>query len=132
MAIISGPKLDQLVKDSREWYNRMRERLIADMERDGYAYGNVKLTEEEQLFKYLGMTPRDHADMLERLLQKYRGQPDALRRAGQDLQRYRQRMEGLRAKYDEQRGQPIRSTMEGMAEGIMRNALPPDQGGPYA
>ena len=122
MPIVDGPTLDKLVKEGKEWYNLMRQRLITDLERDGYPYGTVKLTEEEQLYKYLAMSPMDWSDMTARLLQKYRGRVDALKLAGQDMQRYRQHMEVVKARHEARQGRPLTTSMESQAGSLMRQA----------
>lgn len=126
MPIVDGPTLDRLVKQVQEWYTETRARLIEDLERDGYPYGTVRLTQEEQLYKYLAMTPADWSSMTQRLLNKYRGQPDAMQRTSQDIKRYQERMEGLKQKAEQQQGRPLTTSMESQATTLMRQAGYPE------
>lgn len=79
----------------REWYIETREWLIEALTEGGYPYGSVRLTPAEQLTRYRGMTAQGRSDLFETFLERYRGHPDALRRAQETIERYDLKMAAL-------------------------------------
>ena len=98
MSNLSGPELDKLVSDCRAWYLDMRKKLLEAFEEGPYTYGSVKLAPAEQLSKYLAMTAQDWELLRQQRLKRYQGQVDAIDLANQDLAKYRDNMERLRAR----------------------------------
>jgi len=98
MAIVSGPELDKIAKEAKEWYLEMREYLIKALEGDDYPFGSVRLSLTEQVAKYDSMTPMDWSTMIENLYKRYKGRQGALKLVGDDIARYRGRMERLKAR----------------------------------
>lgn len=95
-ASLTGPDLDEMVKELTEWAVDTRAFLIEALEEGPYPYGSVKLTPAEQLTRYLAMTPVDWESMGQTRLRRYQGYPDAQDRANRDMSIYRERMERLR------------------------------------
>ena len=85
MPILSGPRLDKLRTEVEEWYFDMRQRLIKELEAE-YTYGSVPLSPDEQLEKFLTMTPEDWQEVAQRLANKYRGMPDQEELVKKDIQ----------------------------------------------
>lgn len=84
MVLLGGPKLTKMVDELATWYSTTRQILIAALE-EGGPYGQVKLSPQEQLDKFLNMTPEDWAAMADRLRERFRGLPDAEARVKQAL-----------------------------------------------
>ena len=95
MVKLAGRDLVKLVDQSSEWYHIMRGRLIDALEEGGYPYGSVRLSPAEQYIQYRNMTPEDWANMIERLYDRFRGVSDANSRVGDEMARYRGKMEAL-------------------------------------
>ncbi len=96
MAILGAKELEELVQEAATWYAETRQWLIERLEEGGYPYGQVKSTQDEQLLRYLAMTPDSWRQLFDQLKERYRGLPDAFARASSDIRRYRQAMEELR------------------------------------
>ena len=84
MPILSGPKLDRMVSEIRDWYFDNRKRLIAAMVEE-YPYGSIKLSPDEQLKKFMTMSPDDWRILTAQLSDKYRGEPDQAKLVQQDI-----------------------------------------------
>lgn len=95
MPVVSGPQLDEVVEEVKEWYSTMRQWLIERLEEGGHAYGNIKLTQEEQVQKVLSWGPEDWQKLYRQRLERYRGLEDADDRAKADVQRFMVRMSHL-------------------------------------
>ena len=94
MAIITGPKLDEMSEQLVDWYLKTRDELVDAMEQ-GYPYGNVPLNPQEQVERFTSMTSEDWQVMATRLAERYRGRPDAQELARADIQLYVTRMAKL-------------------------------------
>ncbi len=99
MSLLSADVLDRVVKNTVEWYLNNRNALIGAMEESGRPYGQTALSGREQLARFLNMTPEDWSILIENRMQRYRGQPNALALTGQDIGRFRKRMQTLAAQY---------------------------------
>ena len=93
---LTGPELDAIVQQAREWYLEAREFLISQLESGPYPYGHVKLTPAEQLSNYMAMTPQDWENLRQQRLNRYRGDPAAYYKANRDLSQYRDHMERIK------------------------------------
>jgi len=94
MAIITGPRLDEMSEQLVDWYLKTRDELVSVMEQ-GYPYGTVPLSPQEQVERFTSMTSEDWQVMATRLAERYRGRPDAQERARADIQLYITRMAKL-------------------------------------
>jgi len=94
MAIITGPKLDEMAEQLVAWYLKTRDELVDAMEQ-GYPYGAVPLSPQEQVERFLSMTSEDWQVMATRLAERYRGHPNAQERAQDDIRSYITRMSKL-------------------------------------
>lgn len=74
---ISGPALDKIVAEAKEWYIQTKEFLIKAMLTGGYPYGAVRLTPAQQYAKFRAMTPQDWQALEGTLLNVFKGRPDA-------------------------------------------------------
>jgi len=91
MTLITGPKLDQVVEVVRQWYLTTRAKLIAALE-EGYPYGSVPITPQQQVERFLSMTPEDLQVLMAKLVERHRGEPNAQKLARQDLEDYLSKM----------------------------------------
>ena len=91
--ILSGPELDEVVRQAKEWYLEMREYLLKQLEAGPYPYGNIRLSRAEQYSRYREMTPQDWSQLYVTLQNKYAGHPNSRELVGNEIMRYRQRME---------------------------------------
>ncbi|KKK74924.1 hypothetical protein LCGC14_2552370 [marine sediment metagenome] len=87
MTLITGPKLDEVAEVVRQWYLTTRGKLIAALE-EGYPYGSAPLTPREQVERFLAMSPEDWNRLATKLVDRYRGQPNAETLARKDLEDY--------------------------------------------
>ena len=99
MPLVTGPSLDQVVKEAREWYAAKRTWLIEQLS-ESYPYGAVPLTPMDQLARYseMQLDPASWRALVMMLEDRYRGLPDARQKVERDLQAYVRRMEALKAK----------------------------------
>jgi hypothetical protein len=88
MALVTGPELDSIVKEMREWYFATRKVLIDALE-ENYPYRSVKLSPDEQLERFQSMTQEDWQGTLARLQRKYAGQDDANQRVQEEIDKFR-------------------------------------------
>ncbi|HXH05377.1 MAG TPA: hypothetical protein VNI83_02185 [Vicinamibacterales bacterium] len=97
MPLVTGPELDKIVAEAREWYATTRQWLIEQLS-EGYPYGTKPLSPIEQLMRYMEvrMDPQAWRALVMMLEDRYRGLPDARDRVERDLQAYVRRMEALR------------------------------------
>ena len=91
---MNGAYLNRLKKEFLEWYPNYRQRLLTAMEQ-GEVYGARQLTTDEQVSRFIEMTPEDYKVLLMRLQQRYAGLPDADSRINRDLATYMSRMTTL-------------------------------------
>ncbi len=89
--IITGPKLDQVAEELRQWYLTTRAKLIEVLE-EGYPYGSVPLTPQQQVEKFLAMTPEDLQVLMAKLVERHRGEPNAQELARKDVEDYISKM----------------------------------------
>lgn len=94
MPIITGPALDEIVKELQKWYLDTREMLIQALE-EGYPYGNVPMSPSQQVDKFMSMTEKDWEVLISRLSERHRGEPNVQELVRADLQDYIQRMTRL-------------------------------------
>lgn len=94
---LTGPVLDEIVKEAVEWYQENLLYLLKAME-ERHPYGSVRLTPEEQLAKYLAMTEEDWSILFARLERRYRGLPNSRKLVEEEAAKYVKRMETLRSK----------------------------------
>ncbi len=94
MPIITGPALDEIVEELKEWYLNTREMLIQALE-EGYPYGNVPMSPSQQVERFLSMTQEDWQNLIARLAERHRGKPDVQDLVQQELRDYIQRMTRL-------------------------------------
>jgi len=87
MPIITGPSLDELVKELTDWYVETREMLIKALEQ-GYPYGSVPLTPSEQVSNFMSMTPEDWQVLQDKLAERHRGKPNAQELVREDLEAF--------------------------------------------
>ncbi|KKK88738.1 hypothetical protein LCGC14_2740140 [marine sediment metagenome] len=87
MPFITGPSLDELVKELSSWYIKTRGELIQALE-EGYPYGSTPLTPRQQVDKFMSMTPEDWEGLVSKLVDRHRGKPDAEALARKDLEDY--------------------------------------------
>ena len=95
---VTGPVLDEVVKQAVVWYQTTIVKMMDAVEQDGYPYGSVKLSPAEQLSGYLSMTPEDWQVLFARLERRFRGLPDSRGLVEKEAARYVQRMETLKNK----------------------------------
>lgn len=94
MSIITGPKLDELADQLKVWYLETREGLIQALE-EGYPYGSVPMSPQEQVNRFLSMTKEDWQVLISRLSERHRGKPNIQNLVREELQDYIQRMTRL-------------------------------------
>ena len=94
MTFITGPKLDQAAEVLRQWYLDTRARLIEALE-EGYPYGTVLETPQQQLDTFFSMTPADWEELAAKLQLRYRGQTDVPELVRADIKEYITRMTKL-------------------------------------
>lgn len=87
MPFITGPSLDELVKELSAWYIKTREELIQALE-EGYPYGSIPLTPSQQIDKFMSMTEEDLEGLVAQLVDRHRGKPNAEALARKDLEDY--------------------------------------------
>lgn len=87
MPLLSGPRLDQMVTELKQWYLDMRLKLMKELE-EGYPYGSVKLTQREQLSRFLQMGSAEWQEFESKLSERYRGQPNQRELVQQEIQDY--------------------------------------------
>ena len=95
MSILSGPELEDVVKQAVLWYAQARIDLIQKMEEDR-PYGKKKLTQMEQMIQFESMQPQGWTTIMASLYDRYRGLPDVDKRVNDDLAAYVARMFTLR------------------------------------
>lgn len=95
MPLITGKQLDEVVEEMTEWYTTTRQWLMERLEEGGYAYGNIKLTQAQQIQRVAGWTAEDWQALYRKRLDRYRGLPDANERAKKDVQNFLIRMARL-------------------------------------
>lgn len=91
MPIVTGPALDELVRELTAWYIDTRERLIQALE-EGYPYGSVPLTPSQQVDRFMSMTPEDWEALTDKLADRHRGKPKAEELVRQDLEDFVSKM----------------------------------------
>ncbi len=91
MPVITGPALDELVKELTAWYVQERERLIQALE-EGYPYGSIPLTPREQVERFMTMTPQDWESLTDKLTDRHRGKPNAEELVRKDLETFVNKM----------------------------------------
>lgn len=94
MPIITGPRLDEMARQLREWYITTRDSLMKALE-EGYPYGSVPLTPQEQVDRFMSMTPEDWQIMSAKLALRHRGKPNVQELVRKDIQDYITRMSRL-------------------------------------
>ncbi len=85
MAFVSGPILDKIAKDLTTLYLQTKEELIKRLE-EGYPYGSVPLTPQEQVERFMTMTPEDWQELSVKLAERHRGKPNAQELVRKDLE----------------------------------------------
>lgn len=90
----SGPYFDSLAQEIVEWWGVEKEFLI-DALTEGYPYGSVPLTPEQQLENFLSMDQTAFEAMSARLSLRHLGHPDADKRVQKDLAEFFAHMQGL-------------------------------------
>lgn len=91
---LSGPYFDSLVKELVGWWLEGKEFLI-DALTEGYPFGSVPLTTEQQLENFLRMDQTALEAMSARLSLRHLGHPDADQRVQNDLADFFTHMQGL-------------------------------------
>lgn len=94
MPLITGPQLDEIVEELKEWYLKTAEELMQALE-EGYPYGSIPMSPSQQVEKFLSMTQKDWQVLISRLAERHRGKPDVQELVQQELQDYIQRMTRL-------------------------------------
>ena len=94
MPIITGPELDKVVQELKDWYLRTREDLIQALE-EGYPYGSVPMSPSAQVEKFLRMTQQDWEDLIDTLAERHKGKPNIQELVQQELQDYIKKMTRL-------------------------------------
>jgi hypothetical protein len=92
--LLTGPKLEEMKKRLIEWWLTNRRMLIDRLE-EGFPYGSIQLSTEEQIQKFVSMTPQDWNDLIGRLMTRYRGEPNQGQLVRADLEKYQKRMTSL-------------------------------------
>ena len=92
MPLITGPKLDEAVKVLRTWYIETRAATIAALEAGGYPYRSVPVTPKQQVERFISMTPEGWQVLMDKLVDRHRGEPNATELAREDLQDYIRKM----------------------------------------
>lgn len=92
--LLSGPDLDKLYEETRQWYVASKLRLIEELS-DPYPYNSDPLDEMTQAQNYLALTPETLLQMRAALGRVYQGHPDAINLVENELQKYFNRMEEL-------------------------------------
>ena len=95
MPVLTGPELDSLAKELRQWYVETRDWLVSMLETP-YPYGSTPLTKDEQLEQFLSLTPEDWQGLIAKLEERYRGLKDMRERVQADLNSYVLSMDKLR------------------------------------
>ena len=91
MAYITGPMVDEAVEELHKWYLDTAAALM-DALSEGYPYGSVPLSPSEQVARFVSMTPEDWKSLIAKLVERYRGQPNAEELARSDLKDYVSKM----------------------------------------
>ena len=96
---ISGPDLDSIVEEAKQWYLETKQFLIDAMLSGGYPYGAVKLTPEEQYANYLKVVndPAQLQALEASLYNLYKGRADAPFAVEEAMSRYHRLMQNLGA-----------------------------------
>lgn len=94
MATPTGPRLNALRKRVEDWYVNERQKLIKVLE-TGVPYNARQLTTQEQVQKFVQMTPDQYEAMILQLTEKYRGLPNATTLVNRDLAQFVARMTTL-------------------------------------
>lgn len=98
MAGISGPELDELVDDLRDWFNAEVEYLMEALS-EGYPFGSTPLSELEQLQRYRAMNETDLQMLIQQREAVHRGKPNSRDLVQKDINAYAQHMQALQRKY---------------------------------
>ena len=98
MPAIDGERLDKIAVNLHTWFVLKKKWLIDQLEAGGYPFGNVPLSEREQLTRFINMTPTDWQDLYRGLQLRHRGQPNAQELVMTDINSFRTEMESLRVR----------------------------------
>lgn len=93
---VSGDFLNQMKTDLTEWYFKTRNEMIEFLSQ-GTPYGARRITPDEQLDRFMQMTPQDYEALLVRLQNRYRGLPNSETLVSDALSKYLARMFGMMA-----------------------------------
>lgn len=96
---ITGEMLNQMRRDLTEWYFTTRHDMIEFLSQ-GTPYGARKISPDEQIDRFMQMTPQDYEALLVRLQNRYRGLPNSEVLVSEALSKYLARMFGLMATRD--------------------------------
>src|SRR6266550_2030214 len=91
-SVVTGPELDAIVAQAKEWYFKERAFLIEAMLSGGYPYGATPLTPAQQFAKFQRMQPQDWLQLRATLMNIWKGDPNALQNTEQALNSYSQQM----------------------------------------
>lgn len=91
MSMMTGPKLDEMKEQLVSWWLTTRRRLIEALE-EGYPYRSIEQTPEQQIQRFVTMQPADHLALIDKLMERHKGEPNRQELVLADLQKYRERM----------------------------------------
>ncbi len=91
MTMLTGPQLDKMRQELIDWWLSTRRRLIEALE-EGYPYRSTQLTPDQQVAKFVDLGPSDWSALVERLMERYKGEPNRRELVIADLRRYQNQM----------------------------------------
>jgi hypothetical protein len=91
---LSGPRLDEMKRQLVDWWLATRRRLIDRLE-EGYPYGSIELTPQEQIENFVSMKPDDWTRLVARLMERFKGEPNQGELVRQELRKYQEKMYSL-------------------------------------
>ncbi len=100
---VGAKELESIRDEVIKWYAETRLWLIERLEEDGYPYGAILKSEEQQLLEFMSMQQEDWQMLFSQFQERYRGLPDAYARAVKDIESYREEMLALHEKMNTQR-----------------------------
>lgn len=98
MAGISGPELDEMVENLREWFTQKVDWMVERLS-EGYPFGSTPLSEVEQLQRYRAMNETDWQALIAQREQVHKGKPNSRELVQKDINAYGRHMQALERKY---------------------------------
>jgi hypothetical protein len=95
---LSGPKLEAMVEELKEWAVDYKLKLHMRLKQGGYPYGAVKLNDTEQFARFMEMRGQDYEALVANLNAKYLGHPQAYNMVNKELADFMYAMVGIALK----------------------------------